>query len=82
MRTTLTLDDDVAAQIRQLQHRRKSSLKEVVNEALRCGLRELDRPSTPRKRPRFKTFDVGRCLIGNVDCVGQVLTILDEEDAK
>jgi hypothetical protein len=82
MRTTLTLDDDVAALLRHLQQRRKSSLKEVVNEALRCGLRELDQPPRPRKRVRFKTFDVGRCLIDNVDCVSEALAVAEGEDFK
>lgn len=38
MRTTLTLDDDVAAKLRELAHRRKMSFKEVVNSVLRRGL--------------------------------------------
>jgi hypothetical protein len=38
MRTTLTLDDDVAAKLRELAHRRKVSFKEVVNSVLRRGL--------------------------------------------
>lgn len=38
MRTTLTLDDDVAAKLRDLAHRRRVSFKEVVNSVLRRGL--------------------------------------------
>ena len=38
MRTTLTLDDDVAGALRELAHRRKVSFKEVVNAVLRRGL--------------------------------------------
>ena len=38
MRTTLTLDDDLAARLRELAHRRKVSFKEVVNSVLRQGL--------------------------------------------
>jgi len=38
MRTTLTLEDDVAALLLRLRERRKASLKTVVNEALREGL--------------------------------------------
>jgi hypothetical protein len=38
MRTTLTLDSDVAARLRQRMRSRKKSLKAVVNEALRVGL--------------------------------------------
>ena len=38
MRTTLTLDDDVATKLRALAHRRRVSFKEVVNAVLRRGL--------------------------------------------
>jgi photosystem II stability/assembly factor-like uncharacterized protein len=38
MRTTLTLDDDVAARLRELAHRRGLSFKQVVNSVLRRGL--------------------------------------------
>ena len=38
MRTTLTLDDDVAVKLRELAHRRRVSFKEVVNSVLRRGL--------------------------------------------
>jgi len=38
MRTTLTLDDDVAAALERLRRTRNASLKDLVNEALRRGL--------------------------------------------
>ena len=38
MRTTLTLDDDVAVKLRELAHRRRVSFKEAVNAVLRRGL--------------------------------------------
>lgn len=38
MRTTLTLDDEVAAQLRSEMRRTGKSFKEVVNEAVREGL--------------------------------------------
>jgi len=40
MRTTLTLDDDVTVQLERLRRARDASLKDLVNEALRRGLRE------------------------------------------
>lgn len=39
MRTTLTLDDDVAQLIDEAVHRERRPLKQIVNEALRRGLR-------------------------------------------
>ena len=37
MRTTLTLDEDVAAILERLRKSRDTSLKDLVNEALRRG---------------------------------------------
>ena len=82
MRTTLTLDDDVAAHLRRIQRREDRSLKDVVNDALRRGLADLDQPPAARKPVRFETYDVGRCLIGNVDNVAEVLAIAEGEDFK
>lgn len=38
MRTTLTLDDDVAAKLRAEMRRSGKSFRDVVNEAIRTGL--------------------------------------------
>ena len=37
MRTTLTLDDDVAVQLERLRKARHANLKDLVNEALRLA---------------------------------------------
>jgi hypothetical protein len=79
MRTTLTIDDDVAAQIERLRRTRDASLKDLVNEALRRGLQEIDAEPTGRKPFRTRSFDCGRLLIDNIDCVGEVLAMLDAE---
>lgn len=46
MRTTITLDDDVARLISDAQHRERKSFKQVVNEAVRRGLAE-SAPAVP-----------------------------------
>jgi hypothetical protein len=38
MRTTLTLDPDVVRLLEEERHRRRTSLKQVVNDAIRRGL--------------------------------------------
>ena len=38
MRTTVTLDPDVARKLRELTHRKRSSFKSVLNEIIRRGL--------------------------------------------
>lgn len=83
MRTTITLEDDVAALVKKAMKARRASLKVVVNEALRAGLApatETAREEGPRFRTR--TFDGGRCLIGSLDSVGDVLAILEGEPFK
>lgn len=50
MRTTLTLDPDVADALRKEMRRRGQGLKITVNEALRRGLRLKGRAS---RAPRF-----------------------------
>jgi len=39
MRTTVTLDDDVAVKLKEEARRRNSSFKEVLNSSVRLGLR-------------------------------------------
>ena len=39
MRTTITLDDDVAAALERLRRERSMGLSEAVNELIRAGLR-------------------------------------------
>jgi plasmid stability protein len=51
VRTTLTLDDDVAAKIRAEARKSGRSFKQIVNEALRDGL--LAKQSR-KKLPPFK----------------------------
>ena len=82
MRTTLTLDKDVAAVIERLRKTRRQSLKEVVNEALREGLKHTAAP--PRRRRIFRTtsVDLGRCLQGNVDNVAEVLAVTESESFR
>lgn len=70
MRTTLTLESDVAAAIEQRRRKLGHSLKQEVNELLRAGLlhAEEDKP----KRPRFvvEPLDVGELLMPIDDVAG------------
>jgi Ribbon-helix-helix protein, copG family len=82
VRTTLTLDDDVAAALNHLRKSRRGSLRDLVNEALREGLKTLTAP--PRKRMRFRTrsVDLGRCLLSSVDNVAEVLAVAEDDSYK
>ena len=79
MRTTLTLDDDVAVLVERIRKQRNVSLKDVVNEGLRLSLSQM---LTAPKKPtpyRTPTVDAGRCLIGNVDNVAEALALGEGE---
>lgn len=75
MRTTLTLDDDVSALLRQALKRRGTTLKAVVNDALRRGL--VVSNQIQRTRYRTEPVNLGRAKIGNLDNIGEVLAIAD-----
>jgi hypothetical protein len=78
MRTTLSLDDDVAALLEAWREKEQLSFKQAVNAALRCGLGELSRPK--RRKPfRTKPIDMGRCRVANLDNVWEVLDELENE---
>ncbi len=62
MRTTLTLDDDVAVRLKRLHKKRDASFKEVVNEAMRLGLDRLEAPQPKRVPFRTRTHDGGAWL--------------------
>ena len=61
MRTTLTIDDDVAIALERVRERDDLTLKAAVNEALRRGLRALDAEAenAPRKAYRTRTWNGG-----------------------
>jgi len=44
VRTTLTIEDDVARELRRVEQRTHRRLKEIVNDLLRRGLAAGDRP--------------------------------------
>jgi hypothetical protein len=51
MRTTLTLDPDVAAKLKDEARRRGVSFKEIVNSSLRRGLAANQPEGTPYRVP-------------------------------
>jgi len=82
MRTTLTIDDDVAAELERLRRARDATLKELINDVLRRGLRDMAAPPTKRKPFRTRTFDAGPPLIDNLDNVAEVLAVIEGDAYK
>ncbi len=79
MRTTLTLDRDVASVIEQLRRNRKDGLKSIINEALRRGLRQMTEP--PDRREPFATtaVDLGPSRLGSLDDIAESLAVAEGE---
>ncbi len=72
MRTTLTLDDDVATRLRSESKRSGCSFKETVNECLRRGL-EAGRPRQPKRAFKVKARPLGVQPGVDYDNVGDLL---------
>ena len=81
MRTTLTLEPDVAALLKLTLKDQEASLKQVVNEALRRGLAALRTPQKPQKPFKVKPFKGTRLLI-DVSCASRALAIAEGENYK
>lgn len=79
MRTTLTLDDDVAAAIDHRRRKRNHTLKQEVNELIRVGLRHADEPRPGVPPFRVEPFDCGGLLV-DIDDMGPVLDMIDAEE--
>lgn len=76
MRTTLTLDDDNAAKLRDEMVRTGRSLKETVNECLRRG---FEAPTEEDLATRFsvKSQAMGLRPGSDLDDIGGLLDLLD-----
>jgi hypothetical protein len=73
MRTTLTLDDDVAAKLKTEAHRARRPFREVVNETLRRGL-ERRRAGTPRQAFKVTARDLGNLKPGlSLDNIAELI---------
>jgi len=76
VRTTLTLDDDVGAKLRQEMRRSGRPFKQVVNEFLRLGL-NARRELQPRRKFTVRTRPLGLPPGLSYDNVEELLDQLD-----
>jgi hypothetical protein len=81
MRTTLTLDSDVAHQAKQLVAKLGKPFKQVVNEALRLGLGQLQKPPK-RKKYVTKPRNLGLRPGLNLDNIAELIAQVDGDDYK
>ena len=76
MRTTLSLDDDVAAAVQRLREERHVGLSEAVNELIRVGL------AAPARRTAFRQRSANLGLRVDVSNVADALEHLDGPEAR
>ena len=81
MRTTITLDRDVAHAAKAATARLGKPFKQVVNQAMRIGLEQMSK--TKAKPFRTKPFHGMKLRPGlSVDNIGELLAQVDGEDYK
>ncbi|MCM2254756.1 MAG: hypothetical protein NDJ94_03695 [Vicinamibacteria bacterium] len=81
MRTTLTLDDDVAARLKREVRQTGEPLKTVVNRVLRQGF--VTSPREPRERFVVAARDLGGLKPGlSLDNIGELLEALEGPDHR
>jgi hypothetical protein len=80
VRTTVTLEPDVASKIKELAHRRRASFKATLNDVLRRGLAQQENRAGPRPRfvvePHAGGFRPGI----DIDKLNQLVDELEVED--
>lgn len=81
MRTTITLDEDVLDRARALTARLHSSFRAVINEALRTGLKHLEKP-TKRQPYRTKPHAMGLRTGYTLDNIQELLAQAEGEDFR
>lgn len=82
MRTTLTIDDDIAVKIDRLRRGKGYSLRDIINRALRAGLERFEAKPAEKAVFRTETASLGRCRIGELVDVDKALVIAEGEDFK
>ncbi len=81
MRITLTLEKDVAEQAKKAGVTLGKPFKQVVNEALRLGLEQLQRPAKVRPYD-YKPHKMGLRPGLNLDNIGELLAQVEGDDYK
>jgi hypothetical protein len=77
MRTTLTLDDDVAVKLKAESQRAGRPFREIVNDALRRGL-ESRRATAQRRNFKITARDLGNLKPGlALDNVAELIELVE-----
>jgi len=79
MRTTLTLEDDVASLLDRAQRDWEGTYKGLVNHALRIGLAHLQSPPAEARAYSTRGGSLGGCLLASLDDVSDSLALAEGE---
>lgn len=80
MRTTVTLDEDLAVRLEQRRSERGLTFKEALNDAVRRGLAAADEPEQAGPAvAETRPLRLGRRLIGDIDSVAEALAAAEGE---
>jgi hypothetical protein len=83
VRTTLTLDDDVAANLRRAQAESGTTWRQLVNDSIRAGLVALEQSARSAPRATRTTgVRLGRPLSGDISNVHEVLAVAEGDSRK
>ena len=84
MRTTLTLDADVAVELQRLQRKRREPFKQTLNAVLRAGLAALSGRQRREQPSRVVTEPaaLGTPRLKNLDNVSEILAFAEGEDYR
>ena len=81
MRTTINLDEDVLQKSRELAARLNRPFRTIINEALRRGLPEVEKPT--RQRPyKTKARPLGVRPGINLDNIHELIAQAEGEDHR
>jgi predicted transcriptional regulator len=81
MRTTVTLEDDVATALARLEKQEGLAPKEVINRAVREFIARRGRKE--KSAPfRTATVDLGELRIGSLDDVAEALALGEGDDFR
>ena len=82
MRTTLTIDDDIAASLERLRRSQRLSLKQLINEALRRGLDDMGKRRKRREAVQTRAVTLGRIRVASIDNIAEALAVVEGETFK
>jgi hypothetical protein len=81
MRTTVNIDDDLLDRAREVALRLKLSFRSVVNQALRIGLEEVEKPAS-RRPYRTTPRAMGLRRGYDLDNIQELLAQVEGEDFR